>query len=145
MSGRGGGLAHLLRQNLRRRARACHRYLLDKSAKRAALLLRIGRSVADHQPLAASELLPLREVNLDSERVELPACRHWQTIERLVNVGLKVEFSDHREGSYLSSNALGLGLVCCPGRAWPFSAGPGRATMSRASILDLQLGQMSSG
>src|SRR5262249_61663091 len=82
-------------------------------------------------------------MNFDSERVELSACRHGQTIEGLVNVGLKLEFSDHRGGSYLV--ALGFGLVCCPGRARSFSAGPGRGLMSRASIFDLQLGQMSSG
>src|SRR5690242_1563934 len=101
MSGRIGGLTRLLGQQLGGRARARDRDLLDEGAKCAAFLVRLGRSVADHQPLAAPELLPLREVNFDSERVELSACCHGQTIEGLVNVGLKLEFSDHRGGSYL--------------------------------------------
>jgi hypothetical protein len=76
MIGRMGGAARIVGEDLGRRASTCQRDFFKEGSERAPFLLRIRGSVTDHQPLAAPELLPLRQMQFDPYRIELSACRH---------------------------------------------------------------------
>jgi len=58
----------------------------------------------------------------------------------------KLEPSGYRAASALRRPATRpVGRPCCPGSPRFLRAGPGRTLISRGSIVDLQLGQVSSG
>src|SRR5579862_3568280 len=93
--GRIHALAFLFGQRFRWGPAFREGHLVDEQPQRIDLVFARNRSMTNHQPFAARQMLPLVEADLDAELIELAPRRHRQARKRTVNLVLELEFPNH--------------------------------------------------